>query len=141
MNIPSIVKIEYMNAEDSSIAFSATTGVNASNFSGNWTQVSVVDQTCGFVCDEKKPGLFETILNFSICGINSTNKYLINELTSHPKVYRCTDLQGVVFIVGSNHFKARAKSIMKNNVPISSFRGYEVEVTVNATHEPLLYTE
>jgi hypothetical protein len=139
MNIPGIIKIEYINAENASIAFSPSTSVDASNFSGNWTDVSFVDQTGGFTCQEKKQGLFETNLNFSIPEINNTIESLVKELTTHPKVYRCTDVQGTMFIVGSNHFKGRAKSIMKNNVPFSSFRGFDIEVTVNSTHKPLIY--
>lgn len=140
MNIPGLIKIEEMDASSVSFPFFVSEEATSLNIFGSWTEVDFVPGTGGFVCEEKKPGEFTTSLKFLIAGIDTATNNVVKELTQRYKVYRATDVQGTQFIIGSNHFKGRATSIMQNNAPFSGFRGYEIEVIVRSSHKPLLYT-
>jgi hypothetical protein len=145
MNVPGLIKIEYIEKSKVFIPTYPTALCYSSNFSGSFTEMKFVPTTGGFNSvlrrDEKGNLYYETLLQFFIAEPTVEQKDELIDLSGDRRIYRVMDGQGQKIIIGDQLIPASLTFNEQLDPAYIGKRGYVITVICNDLHGPLIYTQ
>lgn len=144
MNIPGIIKIEYIAKSNVSIASYASSYCTADNFTSTFTEIEFVPTTGGFTSAQQRTNAgtqFTNTLQFFVPKPDSVQKDELVKLSGAGHVYRVTDPQNKKYIIGDQGIPARLTFTEQVDPTYTGRRGYAVTVSNIDLHGALEYIE
>lgn len=138
MNVAIITKVEYVESTSTNIPFSYSGTVTSANIFGEFKNLDIVHMSATLVSEEKPNGLVAHTLQFKIAGMDAILNLLMLELNRRRLVYRVTNIDGTVYILGNRQQGCKTIATL-NSREMTTLRGYTVTATHNSLFFPLIY--
>jgi hypothetical protein len=143
MNIPGLIKIEYIAKTAAIIASSKNVECEYDEFTGSFTEIEFVPTTGGFITQQVQQGrsnvAYETTLSFFVPNPTAAQKETLMTLSGPRYVYRVTDPQGQQYIIGDQNVAGRLSFSEQVDPTYTGQRGYAVTVSCKNIRGPLIY--
>ena len=143
MNNPTIYKIEYRDKSTVAILRTESLEVSDDNFSGAWEDLefapNTADLTNTLVRDSNGNDYNETTIRFFVPGTSVEQKSLLSSLAERSHVYRITDGEGKMYVVGTNSFRTRFTFGEVISATAAGKKGYDCVITCKSLYGPLVW--